>query len=347
MRGAGLAMDTTRVEWVDYAKGLCIIMVVMMHSTLDYGAAVGEEGWLHHVVTFARSFRMPDFFLLAGLFLAGSIHSPLRDYLDRKLVHFVYFYLLWLAIQLGVTEAGLLLSQPLGFVQLYAQSLIFPVNTLWFVHMLAIFYVVTRLLRKLPVWWVLIAAAALQTSFRAGWLDTDWSVTDRFMDRYVYFFAGYALAPWIFRLANQVISRPGFALAGLSAWALVNGWLTSRALDELPLISLALGFAGAAAIVSIGSLMTRSRIGDPIRYAGANSIVIYLTFFFPMKVMIRLLESAPWNINVGFACLVITVIAVITPLLFHYGIRTTPLMFLYRRPALFRLDQRVPVRGPA
>ena len=26
--------QTSRIDWVDYAKGFCIIMVVMMHSTL-------------------------------------------------------------------------------------------------------------------------------------------------------------------------------------------------------------------------------------------------------------------------------------------------------------------------
>ena len=34
---ASLAAQTAsaeRVDWVDYAKGICIVMVVMMHSTL-------------------------------------------------------------------------------------------------------------------------------------------------------------------------------------------------------------------------------------------------------------------------------------------------------------------------
>jgi uncharacterized membrane protein YcfT len=50
-----------RVDWVDYAKGFCIVFVVMMHSTLGVERAVGQEGWLHTVVAFARPFRMPDF----------------------------------------------------------------------------------------------------------------------------------------------------------------------------------------------------------------------------------------------------------------------------------------------
>ena len=88
-----------RVDWVDYAKGLCIVLVVMMHVTLRYGAEAGREGWMHHVVLFAQPFRMPDFFLISGLFLSHSLNKPWREYLDRKVLHFVYFYVLWLVIK--------------------------------------------------------------------------------------------------------------------------------------------------------------------------------------------------------------------------------------------------------
>jgi uncharacterized membrane protein YcfT len=33
-----------RVDWVDYAKGFCIVFVVMMHSTLGVEQAAGQEG---------------------------------------------------------------------------------------------------------------------------------------------------------------------------------------------------------------------------------------------------------------------------------------------------------------
>ena len=39
--------QTGRVDWVDYAKGFCIVMVVMMHSTLGVEQAAGREGWMH------------------------------------------------------------------------------------------------------------------------------------------------------------------------------------------------------------------------------------------------------------------------------------------------------------
>src|SRR5271168_2439708 len=84
-----------RVDWVDYAKGICIVMVVMMHSVLGVEAASGQTGFMHVLVAFAKPFRMPDFFLISGLFLSLVIGRDWRLYLDRKVVHFAYFYVLW------------------------------------------------------------------------------------------------------------------------------------------------------------------------------------------------------------------------------------------------------------
>ena len=95
-----------RVDWVDYAKGICIVMVVMMHSVLGVEAAAGQTGFMHAAVMFAKPFRMPDFFLISGLFLSVVIDRDWRTYLDRKVVHFAYFYLLWVTIQFGFKAPG-------------------------------------------------------------------------------------------------------------------------------------------------------------------------------------------------------------------------------------------------
>src|SRR6266702_5914223 len=104
--GTGTLTSHERVDWVDYAKGFCIVMVVMMHSTLGVEAALGREGWLHYAVAFAKPFRMPDFFLISGLFLARVIDRDWRTYLDRKVVHFAYFYVLWVTLQFAFKAPG-------------------------------------------------------------------------------------------------------------------------------------------------------------------------------------------------------------------------------------------------
>src|SRR6201986_1513476 len=87
-----------RVDCVDYAKGICIVMVVIMHSVLGVQLAAGQTGFMHLVVMFAKPFRMPDFFLISGLFLPVVIDRDWPTYLDRKVVHFAYFYVLWVKI---------------------------------------------------------------------------------------------------------------------------------------------------------------------------------------------------------------------------------------------------------
>ena len=79
-----------------------------MHSTLGVEAAAGKDGWLHYLVEFARPFRMPDFFMISGLFLANVIDRDWRTYLDRKVVHFFYFYLLWMTIQFVFKAPGII-----------------------------------------------------------------------------------------------------------------------------------------------------------------------------------------------------------------------------------------------
>src|ERR1700748_749549 len=140
-----------RVDLVDDAKSICIIMVVMMHSVLGVEKAADHTGFMHLVVTFAKPFRMPDFFLISGLFLSVGIDRDWRTYLDRKVVHFAYFYVLWVTIQFGFKAPSLAAES--GWSQvglLYLESFIEPFGTLWFIYLLPIFFVVIKATRRMP-----------------------------------------------------------------------------------------------------------------------------------------------------------------------------------------------------
>ena len=328
------APPAQRVDWVDYAKGICIILVVMMHAVNGVEYLFDEQGWMHPIIDFARPFRIPDFFLVAGLFLSRSIHAPLADYLDRKVVHFIYFYVLWLTLQLPVLEFDALVSHPGYVLKLWFYSFVEPSNSLWFVHMLAIFYVVTRLLRNVPVWIVFAGAFILQSLYQLVLIDTGWGVIDRFANRYVYFFMGYAFAPQIFRFAGRAAKAPWIGALGLLAWGILNWWAVSLALHEEVVASFILGIAGATDVCVVSALLTRFRAADFLRYCGRHSIVIYLTYAFPLVAMERLVLpaiGAPFG-DVGLASALTLTFAVALPLAFHALIRGTPLNFLYVRP---------------
>ena len=255
-----------RVDWVDYAKGFCIIMVVMMHSTLGVEAAAGRESWMHALVAFAKPFRMPDFFLISGLFLARVIDRDWRTYLDRKVVHFAYFYLLWVTIQFAFKAPGLRPSTARSASsRLYAEAFVEPFGTLWFIYLLPIFFVVTKLTRRVPVIVIWLIAAALEIAP----IQTGWTVIDEFAARFVYFYTGYVLATRIFALAAGVQARPLDRRARCS-WSgrCFNGFYVFTGLADKPFISLSLGLIGAAAVVAVSALMAKSDLFAALRYLG-------------------------------------------------------------------------------
>ncbi|MGH6771340.1 MAG: acyltransferase family protein [Xanthobacteraceae bacterium] len=336
------ASGRRRIEWVDYAKGFCIVFVVMMHSTLGVGQAADQEGWLHHVVEFARPFRMPDFFLISGLFLAQVIDRNWRTYLDRKVVHFVYFYLLWTAIQFGLKAPGLVHGHGVtGTAWLFLETFWEPFGTLWFIYLLPIFFVVTKLARGMHVpplaLWLFAAALEIAT------IETGYTVIDEFASRFVYFYTGYILAPRIFALATHVQNQPETALAGLTVWGLVNGVLVFNAYSTLPLVSLSLGLAGAAAVVSISALMAKSDLFKPLRYCGEHSIVIYLAFFLGMAASRTILLKTGVIADIGTISVLVTLSGLFGALILYWAVRRTPLRFLFERPERFWIAPKAPM----
>lgn len=132
--GAG----TERLQWVDYAKGLSILLVVHMHATLGVSAALGQSGIMEQIVHFASSFRMPLFFMLSGLFVLSVRTLDWKSFLDKRVLGLVYFFLLWTLITL-IFKGYEFTGGDLSALPLLARSsLVEPIGTLWFIYVLAL-----------------------------------------------------------------------------------------------------------------------------------------------------------------------------------------------------------------
>ena len=328
-----------RIDWVDYAKGICIVMVVMMHSVLGVELAAGQTGFMHLVVMFAKPFRMPDFFLISGLFLSVVIDRDWRTYLDRKVVHFAYFYLLWVTIQFGFKAPSF--AAETGWARvglLYLESFVEPFGTLWFIYLLPIFFIVTKLTRNLPPPAVWLVAAALEMAR----ISTGWTVIDEFAARFIYFYSGYLFAGLVFAISGRARAHSRLALAGLVLWAFVNGTLVRSGASEWPLVSLALGFAGAGAIIVTGTLLARMNWLNFLRYCGEHSIVIYLAFFLPMAATRVLLLRTGMIPDIGVISLMVTLAGVAGALAIWRLAIALRADFLFERPAAFWIAPRKP-----
>ena len=351
---ASAAAADDRVAWFDYAKGICIGLVVMMHSTLGVGEAFGGEGFMHYVVAFARPFRMPDFFLLSGLFLFRVIDRDWRTYLDRKVVHFGYFYLLWLVILTVVKHGAELGSDPAAWVASFGEAVISPNPNLWFLYVLALFFVATKLARTvgLPGWALWLAAAAMQTFP----VHTGWEAIDDYGARYyVFFLTGYLLAPQVFALAAWVRENMRTALLGLGVWFVLNAVIAFApsplpgfaTIADLPGLRIAAGLVGAMAVVAVAALLARFDWARIVRYAGRNSIVLYVSFVLPMAATRILLLKSGLISDVGVVSLIVTAVAVAVPLALHAAVRNTRARFLFERPEALKFEQRRRAAAPA
>ena len=331
---ASAAVQTgERVDWVDYAKGFCIVFVVMMHSTLGVEAAAGREGWLHAVVEFARPFRMPDFFMISGLFLANVIDRDWRTYLDRKVVHFAYFYVLWVTIQFAFKAPSFAAEHGWNHVPLlYLEAFVEPFGTLWFIYLLPIFFVVVKAAHSLrvPPLAVWLIGAALEIAR----IHTGWTVIDEFASRFVYFYTGYILASRIFMLAAEAQAWPALAIGSLLIWGVINGLMVFGGLSTERGVSLVLGLAGAAAVVSVSALLALSHLARPLRYFGENSIVIYLAFFLPMALMRTLMLKLGVVSDIGTVSAIVTIAGVLGALAMWWAVRGNVARFLFERPEI-------------
>ena len=355
------AQEKSRLDWVDAAKGISIILVVMMHSAYGVGEETGAAGFLHYVIGWATPFRMPEFFLISGLFLSQVIGRDWTRFADRRVVHYLYFYALWAVLQIAF-KVGLGTGDPLAAAGQIALAVVEPYGVLWFVYLLAVFSLVTKLLHELraPHWGVLAIGALMQMSP----VETGFGLLDYSAEYFVYFYGGYALAPQIFRIVDWARHNVEVAVGGLAAYALLNtalvfsGGFVMRPVHvemgfaALPGLHLALAFAGSVALCVLAGLLARLPWMGWLRWLGAHSIVVYLSFSIPMAATRVLLLKLGIIGDTGLLSALVMLSALIAPLALYGLVRLTGRgRFLFERPAWAHLPgapgSRAPVRTTA
>ena len=330
-----------RLDWVDMAKGLSIFLVVIMYCAASVGEDTGRTGFLHWTIAFAMPFRMPEFFLLSGLFLSHVIARARTAFADRRVVHYLYFYGLWAVIHIAFKQ-GFLAGNPAGAGSSLLWAVVEPYGVLWFIYMLAVFGIASKILYQLraPHWAVLSIAALLQMAP----IHTGSYLVDQFAEYFIYFYAGYALAYPIFRLAEWAATNVTAAIALLLGWAVINGTMVfsggfrmdpvhiQMGWASLPGLHLLLGVLGALAICVAAALLCRISWMRWLRWLGERSLVIYVAFVLPMGIARTLLLALGIE-DANVLSLITMFVAIGAPLVLWWLVQKTGLgSFLFTRP---------------
>jgi uncharacterized membrane protein YcfT len=330
---SGGAVD--RFGWLDFAKGLCIVSVVWMwvdkYMELD-------SGWFHQYARFSLPFRMPDFFLISGLLLGRVIHRPWRNYIDTRVVHYAYFLLLWTMVYVPLSWlATPPASIGAGLQELATSMLAEPKGNLWFLQMLAVYFLFTRITVRVPSG-IMLALAIWVYLYP---LPTRIFAIELFGDHFVFFYVGYLAAPLILQATNWIQEHRMTAVIALAAWAIGN-YIIMVPLDfklgDNRAIALILRFVGIAGVVAFSSLAWDLRGARWLTYIGRNSIVVYLGFFIPLSFLIMLATRYGVNLQNSWLAFTIWSSCVGLSLLAHaFAMRAGALRYFYERPRWARL----------
>ena len=122
-----------RVEWIDFSKGIGILLVVISHSVAAYARRTGNMAPLHSdFEKIILSFFMPLFYFLSGLFVSHLIKKNLWTVIKTRFKRLMVPYFIWGVIFLifyGIYSRSIPLSRLMELP-------IRPIFVLWFVYTL-------------------------------------------------------------------------------------------------------------------------------------------------------------------------------------------------------------------
>ena len=153
----------TRVAWIDYARGLAIILVVYGHCFrgLQDGGLVGAGSPLPVIDFIIYGFHMPLFFFLSGAVSTKAFGQDVATFLRGRLLTLGWPYLVWMSIEAalllglsGLTNMG----PPMLSVSTYLYR---PLSPFWFLYALFAASLVIYAIRRCTPSVRLVVAAGL------------------------------------------------------------------------------------------------------------------------------------------------------------------------------------------
>jgi fucose 4-O-acetylase-like acetyltransferase len=149
----------SRIDWVDYAKGLLIVLVVYGHVIrgLHHAHIIAETGFVDSAI---YSFHMAAFFWLSGLFLGSNTQIDFKDFYNKKLSKVLYPFLLWSLVQ-GTLSVGLaaITNSAKDLHRLFFFWL-YPLDQFWFLHALILIQMLFFITKRLS-WQSMLAVGML------------------------------------------------------------------------------------------------------------------------------------------------------------------------------------------
>lgn len=303
-----------RYDWVDYAKGIAIFLVVYRHSFEGLKRAhlnTQDFMGLEYANILFFSFRMPLFFIVSGMFLSSSlVKRGLGTFTGQKAKTIIYPYFFWGILQIstqilfsGMVNSSrsaedylLLLYNPKGVDQFWYLYALFNVTILYAI--IKTFFKATTTIQMV----IGVAMYYLSThASQRGWdlyfvLDIlHYYIFLAFGDMAASFFreeknAGFLGSFRLFAFLTPlfIVAQGYFLLTNLNHDAAAYRFVE----DHQPTLFLLIALTGCAFMISISFILQRFNAASWLRIIGFHSLYIYVSHVFITSVCRTLLTKA-------------------------------------------------------
>lgn len=209
-------LKKNRWPWVDYLRGIAILLVVYRHALLGIersGITIPET--LSNANMIFYSFRMPLFFILSGIFINSSLAKrTIGRIAFLKFENLLYPYFIWATFQITLQIVFSQFSNADRGWQDYLYLFYQPRNLDQFWYLPALFnttmiYILIKKYLKIPGWSQLILGLGfyyLSPYFQHISMLSDW------MEFYIFFALGDVISNVFFKDASQRFLKKGWLL---------------------------------------------------------------------------------------------------------------------------------------
>ncbi len=313
------AFGSERLAWLDYAKGIGIILVVIGHANRSIERTSGLV-WsepLQALDALIYSFHMPLFFLLAGYAASLSRGSDWRAFARGTLWGVVVPYLIWSAIWIALKASfpGVA-NHPVGWEAL-GDILVSPIEHMWFLYhllLIRVFWFCAERSLNLPTQWLAIATAVIASIVLRGRPDVT-GLAAFFLENLAVYGLGLLLLPSV--LKTDVSGR-GLLTALVACAALWLGLATLQVSPPMFLGILPAAVAGSGMIVLLARALPAPShpVLKGLAALGQASLAIYVMHLLVMAAD-RWLLGAFGQLNEMSLLLASTTVGLLVPLVLY------------------------------
>lgn len=268
-----MTITAKRIQWIDIARGIGIILVVYAHAArgLVLSEVLPSTGWPIAIDTIIYAFHMPLFFILAGLNIERGVARGRKDFIVNKLQTIAWPYFLWSLVGGGLK----LIAMPYTNNRIALADIIAipvaPIEQFWFLYVL--FFCQILIAIVLPRH--LLLAGLTLSGVIAWWAIADESIFFRILHYLPYVVAGLFAVPVLAELAKR---RAGQWAVLASTWLIFAFLILPIAPPAQPaLIIYALALLGSAGTIALAMILEAASLPMGwLEHLGRLSMPIFL-----------------------------------------------------------------------